>query len=509
MKKKIRENSARRKRRIERRLKTKSWRTQGRPMLKGGSIRYEVAERSQGISVGGIGAFQLLVRRTGLAKEIDKRVRVLQRHLPYHESDHVLTIAYNALCGGQALGDLELLRKDECFLDALGADRIPDPTTSGDFCRRFAPEDVEGLMAAANECRLKVWRQQPGAFFDEAIIEADGTLVSSSGKCKEGMDFSYDGSFGYHPLIVSLANTKEPLFLINRGGNRPSHEGAAERFDQALDLVVRAGFRKVTFRGDTDFSQTRYLDGWDEQGVEFVFGIDAMPNLVEKAESLQEWAWQLLRRHPRYEVQTKPRQKPENIKERVVREREFRNLHLLKEDVAEFNYSPSACRKSYRVVVVRKCVSVEKGERLLFPEHRYLFYISNKKASADQIVFLANDRCDQENLIAQLKSIRALRTPVNNLVSNWAYMVMSSLAWSMKSWFALLLPITGRWRAKHESEKDNVMRMEFRTFLNAFVRVPALVIRSGRRIVYRLLSWNPWQGTLLRALDALQAKALC
>jgi hypothetical protein len=200
--------------------------------------------------------------------------------------------------------------------------------------------DIESLQSAINESRLRVWQQQPREFFDEAVIEADGTLVPTQGECKEGADFSYKGQWGYHVLVVSLANTQEPLFLDNRGGNRPSSEGAAVRFDQALTLCRRAGFRGVTFRGDTDFSQTQHLDRWHEDGVRFVFGFDAHPKLIERAETLKKSAWMPLVRPPKYEVQTLPRGRRANVKEAKVIEREFENIRLDSEHVAEFAYSP-------------------------------------------------------------------------------------------------------------------------------------------------------------------------
>ena len=202
---------------------------------------------------------------------------------------------------------MELRRNDEVYLDALGARRIPDPTTAGDFCRRFAKHDINVLQEVFNETRLKVWRQQPDAFFDEARLDADGTIVETTGECKQGMDINHKGQWGYHPLMISLANTGESLYLVNRSGNRPSHEGAQEYFDKAIALCRRAGFRKITLRGDTDFTQTACLDDWDEQGdVRFVFGIDAMENLYEMAENLPERAWKWLRRRAKYEVKTTP-----------------------------------------------------------------------------------------------------------------------------------------------------------------------------------------------------------
>lgn len=497
---------ARRKRRIEQRLRPRTWKAQARPMYRASNIQYEHSDRVRGLASGGIGAMHRLAQRSGLVDAIDRQVEVLKVHLPYHESDHVLGIAYNVLCGGTCLQDIELRRQDEVYLDALGAQRIPDPTTAGDFCRRFDASAIEALQAAINETRVRVWRAQPAAFFDEAIIDADGTLAETTGQCKQGMDISYEGVWGYHPLVVSLANTHEPLYLVNRSGNRPSSEGAAERFDQAYAVCRAAGFRRITFRGDTDFSQTEHVDRWDAAGVRFIFGYDARANLIREADALPPRAWTRLVRHPPYEVQTEPRQRPANVKEAITVTRGFKNLRLEAEAVAEFPYQPVACAQAYRMVVVRKNISVEQGDQRLFDEIRYFFYLTNDhETSAAEIVFLANDRCNQENLIDQLQRVGATRMPVDTLLSNWAYMVMAALAWTLKAWFALCLPDTGRWAARYAAEKAAVLRMEFRAFVNAFMCVPVQVVRTSRRIIFRLLAWNPWQAVFLRGFDHLRA----
>ncbi len=363
-----------------------------------------------------------------------------------------------------------------------------------------------------NETRLKVWQQQGDAFFEEAIIEADGTMVETTGECKQGMDINYKGQWGYHPLMISLANTGEPLYIVNRSGNRPSHEGAAEYLNKSITICRRAGFLKIKLRGDTDFTQTAYLDDWDDQGdVTFVFGIDAMPNLYEKAENLPKTAWKRLRRRSKQEVKTKPRARPTNVKQQIVKEREFTNIRLVKEYVAEFKYSPALCKKTYRVVVVRKDLEVTQGQKKLFDDSKCFFYITNDwEASAEEIVFDANDRCNQENLIGQHKSgVRSLTTPVDTLLSNWAYMVMAGLAWSMKAWSALLLPEAGRWKERRRTEKRTLLRMDFVTFRNAMINMPAQIIRGGRRIVVRLLSWNRWQLVFFRLLDQLRLPLRC
>src|SRR3954449_10488081 len=288
-----------RQRRVFNRIENRSGPQRDQPMMTATNIHYELAERAHGLAPGGIGAMLLLARGTGLIRDLDHDLHLLKRHLPYHESDHVLNIALNILAGGQRLEHIELRRNDEVYLDALGARRIPDPTTEGDFCRRFTEADVLTLMETLNGVRRRVWAQQPPEFFDRAILDADGTLVATDARCKRGVDLSYKGIWGYPPLVISLANTAEPLYLVNRGGNRPSHDQAADPLDKMIALCRRAGFPRITLRGDTDFTQTRHLDRWDEPGdIRFVFGIDAMPNLVALAKDLPAGAYSFLERRP-------------------------------------------------------------------------------------------------------------------------------------------------------------------------------------------------------------------
>src|SRR4051795_3541179 len=494
------------KRKIRQRLDRPVTAPSPEPVFTAPNIDYDIAAKTQAISCGGIGAIQLLVRKLGLAEAIDERLHLLKCHLPYHESDHVLNFAYNALCNGTCLDDIELRRNDAVFLDALGADRIPDPTTAGDFCRRFRPEDVETLQDVFDQIRLKVWRQQPADFFDEALLDVDGTLVATGPCCKQGVDIAYDGTWGYHPLIISLAHTGEVISLVNRPGNRPSHEGAAEQLDLTILLCRQAGFRRIFLRGDTDFTQTKQLDAWDAEGVTFLFGIDAMPNLKALAEDLPETDWAELQRLPQYTAKGKPRKRPEKVKDQIVRERGYKTLTRIKEEVAEVAYRPTACQRTYRLIIVRQTIAVEEGQARLFDEIRWRFYLTNdREGSRRELVLKANDRWDQENLIAQLKGgAHALRAAVDNLVSNWAYMVMTALAWNLKAWLALSVPEHPRHKAAHREQKCQLLRMEFKRFVNTIILMPCQIVRGGHRLLYRLLSWNEWQGVFLRVVYALR-----
>jgi hypothetical protein len=495
---------ASRQRRIQERLDRDNYPDDlSRPMMRGTNLHYDLAERSIGTACGGIGLMHQLVQRLELAKEIDQRLSLFKVHLPYHESDHVLNLIYNALCGGRCLEDLELRRQDEAYLNSLGADRIPDPTTAGDFCRRFGPRHIESLHEAFDAVRQKVWAWQPPEFFKEAYLDVDGVLIPTTGECKEGTDFAYNGQCSYHPSAVTLRNTGEVLRVANRPGNRPSHEGAAVRLDESIALCRAAGFRRIHLFGDTDFSQTKHLDRWHEQDVLFTFGLKVNVHRFVDADDLPKSAWKRLIRPPRYVRKGAPRRRPERVKQKVVEERQFKDIRLKEEWVAELKYQPVACRRAYRLIILRKNLRVsEPKQGRLFDDYRYFIYITNDwESTPAEIVYRANDRCNQENVWAQLKEARAFHAPLNTLLSNWAYMLIAAQAWNLKAWLALSMPLPkGRKREKQkqEQERTGLLRMEFRTFVNAFVRIPCQVVRTGRKIVHRLLAWNRWQSVFFR-----------
>jgi len=429
-----------RKRRIERRLAPRNWEKQAEPMMSGHNIHYALSDRTHAHGYGGIGAVHMMVQRLGLVKEIDEHIKLLKAHLPYHESDHVLNIAYNMLAGAQRLEDIELRRQDESFLNGLGAQRIPDPTTAGDFTRRFLVEDITQLQECINRARQRVWQQQPEGFLAEAFIDVDRAVA----------------------LVKPHAGT-------------------------------------ITLRGDTDFSHTAQLDRWDKQEMKFILGLDAHPKVVKLAEALAEGSWQRLERLPKYEILTEPRSRRERVKEQIVVEKGYRNLKLVAEDVTDLAYKPHQCEQEYRLVIVRKNISVQRGERALFEEIRYFFYLTNRwDLDVEAVVSLANGRCDQENVIEQLKNgVNAMRMPVDDLVSNWAYMVMTTLAWNLKAWFGLLVP---------DRERGlELLGMEFRRFLHAVMLLPVQISRTGRKIIYRVLSYNGWVKELFATFQRIVA----
>ena len=298
------------------------------PMMSACNVSYEVSDRVEATAWGGVAAMHQLARTIGLVESLNENVHVFKVHKPYHESDHILSIALNILAGGTCLEDLELRRCDQSYMNALGAERIPDPTTAGDFTRRFTDEAaVLNLMEAINAVRPGIWDTLPRKERCKAIIDTDGTLAPTTGERKEGMGLSYKGIWGYHPLVVSLANTREALYLYNRPGNAVSHEGAVAYMDRAIALV-RKSFNTVWLRGDTDFSLTAHFDRWTEDRVNFVFGMDAMSNLVRMADGLEEKCWKPLVRRAKHVCQGNRRERRANVKERTVKEKGYKNIRL-------------------------------------------------------------------------------------------------------------------------------------------------------------------------------------
>jgi len=474
------------------------WAEQPTPMFTSGKITYEVGGNIDATAYGGIAAMHRLVSKLGLVETINERLTLLKIHLPYHESDHVLNMAYNVLTGGTRLEDIERLRHDVAYMNAVGAELIPDPTTAGDFCRRFGEDDVVALMDAVNAVRPKLWAGRGRDLLGPVTyIDVDGTIVATTGSYKQGMDISYKGIWGYAPLIVTLANTREVLFLVNRPGNAPSHQDAAEWIDKAIDLVCPYAPR-VCLRGDTDFSLTEHLDRWSEH-VDFVFGMDNNAALRRIAEGLDDSAWSRLHRPDPYQTSTgKTRTRRTNRKRQVVKEREYLNLELNHEDVAVFTYQPRKCRRSYQVVALRKNISRTRGENVLIDEIRYFFYITTyTDKTPAEIVALANDRCDQENVIGQLKSgINALRVPLYDLVSNWAYMLIAAQAWNVKAWFAMMM--------HRKSDRHDYIRMEFRRFFHSVILIPAMILCRARGITVRLVGYTPALDRLFSAWTTIE-----
>jgi len=403
-------------------------------------------------------------------------------------------MSYNILTGGNCLEDIERLRNDSVFLDALGTKRIPDPTTAGDFLRRFKDDDVIRLMDTTNIINQAVWQAKVKKKKTDAIVDIDDTIQKTYGEKKEGIARSYKGIWGFAPLIITEATTGMHLYVINRSGNKTFSTKVADWIDKSIETVENY-FRNIYVRGDTEFCLTKEFDKWDKKGVFFTFGYKCIDKLVNIACSLPAYKWKRFRREKKHEDNGKP-----NYKQEFVEGKGYRDLHLKKEYVAEFRYKPGKCKKEYRVIVLKKVIDVKQGQTFLFEEVRFFFYITNiEHMTPEEIVKHINGRCNHENKLQQLKDkngVHALKMPVAEFTANWAYSVIGALAWNIKSWLGLFM--------KSKPLSDKVVRMEMKTFQNYLINIPCQVITAGRYITYRFLNFNPWLDELFKIPTAMK-----
>ena len=308
-----------------------------------------------------------------------------------------------------------------------------------------------------------------------AYIDVDGTLAPTYGKRKQGMAISYKGIWGYAPLVVSRWPTpSEVLYVVNRPGNVPSHTDAAQWILEPWTTWTRTPSGSASRRHG--LLSDRALRPVGREGrLHLRHGREAA--LRSRAEALDEACWQRLERAPRYETLTgqKRQRFQADEKERIVASGATSTGAELR-GRGRVQLPARQVRQPYRVVALRKNISKMKGEHVLFDEIRYFFYITTRTdLSAAEVVRCANERCDQENIIEQLKNgVNALRVPLYDLVSNWAYMVIAALAWKIKSWFALMM--------HRKSDRSEYIRMEFRRFIHSIILIPCRVMRRARTI---------------------------
>jgi len=456
------------------------------PVFTNRRVRVQVQQRGKITPYGGVSLVHDLAMRLQLDRDINRSIRLLKINVPYFESDHILTHVYNQYVGGHCIEDIANLQHSDAVKHLLGACRIPDPTTAGDFLRRFGEYHLQQLQQVIDRARERVWRKIPRSRRKVATVDLDSTIKEVYGQCKQGADFSYNGQWSYHPLLATLAETHEPLRTVNRPGNRPSPEGAAAVLHEVLPMVGRH-FGKVFVRGDSKFYQRAIIAECERYGASFAFVMDGYANLHEIADSLPPSAWKPFSAHRAEQVaqaaaDKKTRRKRRRLRARRAKERGYQTLVTTRQWVAEFDYTmprggkdrdEGLAGKTYRVVVKRQQVNISEGQNHLFTEYRDRFVITdipNSHMDAGEVFCFAYGRCDQENIIEQFKNgIAAMRMPTGELLANGAFLMAGQLAWCLRSWLsALALP-------------QETTRWEWKWFRQAFVYIAAKITYSARR----------------------------
>ena len=470
-----------------------------RPVFCNRRVRVRIKPRGQVTPYGGLALAHALVQGLDLPRAIDRGVPIFKLHLPYHESDHVLTHTYNLFAGGDCIEDIASLQGSEAFQRLVGACRVPDPTTAGDFLRRFTTPHLGLLQKVFDAAHEKVWKVLPRKRRRVATVDLDSTIKEVYGECKEGADFSYTGKWSYHPLLISLAETNECLRLINRPGNRPSMEGADVALAEVLERLVRH-FEVVQVRGDSACYDQKLIRACDAQPqVQFAFVMKTCAELVARAEALPPEAYHRFDWERPEEAARKGRVEARRHRRRTrksrARARGYVTLTTRDQWVAEFRYCPSWADRDYRVIVRRQTVATSQGQQTLFARLHYRFIITSiESGSPMEVIRVAYGRCAQENTIEQLKNgIAAMKMPTGELRANAAFLMAGQLAWNLRAWLSLLaLP------------KES-LHWEWKRFRHAFIYVAAQVGARARSVRATIAGSHRFAGAFLQASTRIEA----
>jgi hypothetical protein len=452
---------------------------------------------------GGLVLAQQFVRRFQVAQRLDNALTLFKRHAPYHESDHVLALAYTLYADGTCLEDQAVLQGSEAVRRMVGACRIPDPTTAGDFLRRFRTvQNVERLSGVTDEVEEAVWSKLPGKIrrrrkkHEFALVDLDGHIKRLYGVQKEGADFSYDGRWSYQPLVVSLGGSGECLKVVNQPGSARPSDAAAQALKEVLPRV-RRHFRNAIVRGDTDFDRSDVFKAVMEEKAYFAIGGRVHPNRAALAQRIAEKNWKPFfpraERKPRSEF---PRHgRTANHRRHKAAKRGFRTLRTIAQWLSEIDYQPHGLDAPCRMIVRRVLIEETDGQGALFQHFRYRLVLTNlpRSYTARQIIDVTYQRCDQENVIEQFgHGIAGWRMPVAEFMGNSAWLQIARLAWNLGKWIAqIALP-------------SEVVRWEWKRFRRHFVYIAAKVLKLGRSWVVRLAGSHRFLPDILTAHARLQ-----
>jgi hypothetical protein len=466
-------------------------------------LHLESDPRGEITHYGGLVLAQQFVRRFRVAQQLDHALTLFKRHAPYHESDHVLALAYTLYVDGTCLEDQAALQGSEAVRRMVGACRIPDPTTAGDFLRRFkSTHDVAQLSGVIDDIQEAVWSKLPSRIrrrrkrYEFALVDLDGHIKPLYGVQKEGADFSYDGRWSYQPLVVSLAGSGECLKVVNQPGSARPSDAAAEAVKEVLPRVMRH-FRGAIVRGDTDFDRSDIFNAAIGARAYFAIGGRVHPNRAALVERIAEENWTPFipraEREPRSGSSRHGR--TPNYRRQKAAARGFRTLSTIVQWLSEIQYQPHGLDFPCRMIVRRILVEESDGQGALFHHFRYRLVLTNlpRSYTARQIIDLTYQRCDQENVIEQFgHGIAGWRMPVAEFLGNSAWLQIAHLAWNLGKWIAqIALP-------------SEVVRWEWKRFRRHFVYIAAKVLKLGRSWAVRLAGSHRFLSDILTAHARLQ-----
>lgn len=340
------------------------------------------------------------VDRLGVPELIDAEVHVKERERGYPESENILNLCWNAILGGDCLSDLDVLRGDAGIGELIGVGSILAPTTAGEFLRQFTMGDLEDLRRVL---RLTAERVRPQQTSDRVTVDLDPSLYEQCSTRKEGSRMNYQGQVGYYPIFAFWAEEREMLATHLLRGNARAAPKAVWFLQQVLTLVPDG--KPMYLRADSEFYTWAVIEFCELNRITYAITADQTKSLQRAIAAIPESQW---RRYPG------------------------------DAQVAELWWAPQR-RAPRRYIVKRQQVTKKDGTR----QWRYHAVITNDhRRSPKKLMKWALGRCTVENLIKEHKNDFGFeKMPTRKFHANWAWLLISQLAWNLVAWFnRLCLP---------------------------------------------------------------------
>ena len=456
-------------------------------------------KRSPLLGYAGIVPVRNLIERMNIPSVLDSNISVLRRHNPYFESDHILNFVYNFLTGGEVINDIERLQEAEGMLRMLGTERIPDPTTAGDFLVRFGEKDIQAFQGSLDQIQDSAFSLLDRKRKEMATIEHDSSIHQVYGQKKEGADFAYENTYSYNVQYITLAETGDVLYQELREGNRYSSFGLSAILPGILDRVG-GHFKQLRYRADSASYDKDIVGPCDERDVEFYISAKQTKRLMGEVAGIEEGAWKCFRdmnlRTTRKKRPAKKRKKRKNHKKAVLDRRKPNRKRRGQTQVASLLYQPLGWQNLYRFVVKRTEVIDEHGQ--LYLEEglcQYFYHIivtNNFDVSDTRAMHIAQGRANQENLIKDFKyGLGLSHVPTGFFLANQIYFKIAALAWNIKTWMLNLLSLG-----------DGAV-LRFKRFLYLWINHACIVSKTGRNSVLIRMDPGEYFSRYANALDAV------
>jgi len=405
----------------------------------------------------GLSLFYAMAEILKIPKSLDDHVQVKQRDSGYPESEHILALAANAFVGGDFLDDLEALREDDAIKMAIGRKEIPDPTTAGDFCRRFSRGHILQINKAFAEIEHEVYKKRKDV--SDLTIDVDAKVHEVYGKKKQGAAKAYNGVYSLQPMYAFADETDELLHVEVRSGN--THPGAkAVSYLRRLAKKIPSSVEKIYLRSDSAFYNREVVEFCEEKGWEFSITADQTAALLRAINTLAPDAW--------------------------CQDTEDAEIAY-----GEFTYNPVKWKKGCRYLVRREREKEKQGQKALFEKYSYYVVVTNKEGEVKALMKTHAGRGRCEKRIGQFTNEFLSHLPLKEFMANWVYLLCAQLAYNLSLWIRDLVLPKG-YRKKHIKRIRRTIGL-----------IASKVISGGRQISLRISLLHHWWRDFVQAWEKI------